>query len=163
MANPPITIGELIDVPAAGSPIGSAWAQEATNRIVHRFANSATRDAQFTNRLTGVLAYSIDTRRLCMWDGVGWLILSEYPTVVPAGSPNTIVWPHSNGASSTKVGASGWTSNTTVAGQYVRAAGLCHTIVDVTMGTAGVLRRRAEPPRSRRTSDGTRKEDQAAP
>jgi hypothetical protein len=44
-ANPPVTIGELTDVPAPGSAIASAWAQEVTNRIVHRFATKAALDA----------------------------------------------------------------------------------------------------------------------
>ncbi len=38
-ANPPITIGELTDVPAPGSAIASAWAQEVSGRVVQRFAN----------------------------------------------------------------------------------------------------------------------------
>jgi hypothetical protein len=42
---PPITIGEISDVPTVGSAIASQWAQEVTNRIVHRFANVAARDA----------------------------------------------------------------------------------------------------------------------
>jgi hypothetical protein len=44
-ANPPVTIGELTDVPAPGSPIASAWAQEVTNRIVHRFPTTAALNA----------------------------------------------------------------------------------------------------------------------
>jgi hypothetical protein len=46
-ANPPITIGELVDVPAPGSPIASAWSQEVSARIVHRFATTAARDAAY--------------------------------------------------------------------------------------------------------------------
>lgn len=45
MANPPITIGELNDVPAVGSGIKSAWCQEVTNRIHHRFATVAALNA----------------------------------------------------------------------------------------------------------------------
>jgi hypothetical protein len=44
-AAPPVTIGELADVPAPGSPIASAWSQEVTNRIVHRFATTAAMNA----------------------------------------------------------------------------------------------------------------------
>lgn len=43
-ANPPIVVGELTDVPAPGSPIASAWSQEVSNRIVHRFATKAALD-----------------------------------------------------------------------------------------------------------------------
>lgn len=46
--NPPITIGELVDVPAPGSGVKSQWCQEITNRIHHRFATPAARLAAFT-------------------------------------------------------------------------------------------------------------------
>lgn len=45
--NPPITIGELADVPAPGSGVKSQWCQEITNRIHHRFATPAARTAAF--------------------------------------------------------------------------------------------------------------------
>lgn len=139
MANPPITIGELIDVPAPGSAIASAWTQEATQRIVHRFATAAARDAQYTNRLTGALAYTIDTKRLCMWDGVGWVILREEPTAVAAGSPILTVWPHSNGAASTPIGVAGtWASGATVSAEYRRVAGLCHVGIRVALAAGGL-------------------------
>lgn len=38
---PPITVGELLDVPAPGSQIAAQWAQEVSGRIIHRFANVA--------------------------------------------------------------------------------------------------------------------------
>lgn len=44
-ATPPVTVGELVDVPAPGSPIASAWAQEVSNRIIHRFATTAAMNA----------------------------------------------------------------------------------------------------------------------
>lgn len=53
LANPPVTIGELTDVPAPGSPIASYWGQEVTRRIVHRFPDAATRDAQYPAAAAG--------------------------------------------------------------------------------------------------------------
>ena len=41
MPNPPITVGELTDVPAPESPINAQYMQEVANRIVHRFASVA--------------------------------------------------------------------------------------------------------------------------
>jgi hypothetical protein len=46
-ATPPITIGELTDVPTPGSGINSPWAQEVTRRSAHRFASIAERDAKY--------------------------------------------------------------------------------------------------------------------
>lgn len=46
--NPPITLGELTDVPAPGSGVKSAWCQEVTARIHHRFGTYAARTAAFT-------------------------------------------------------------------------------------------------------------------
>lgn len=37
MANPPITVGELVDVPAPQSPVNAQFHQEVAHRIVHRF------------------------------------------------------------------------------------------------------------------------------
>lgn len=53
MANPPITIGELTDVPAPLSPIASPWAQDVSRRIVHRFASTAERDAKYPANTAG--------------------------------------------------------------------------------------------------------------
>lgn len=38
---PPVTIGELANVPAPGSQIAAQWAQDVSSRIVQRFANVA--------------------------------------------------------------------------------------------------------------------------
>ena len=45
MPNPPITVGELIDVPAPESPINAQFHQEVANRVVHRFATVALMNA----------------------------------------------------------------------------------------------------------------------
>jgi hypothetical protein len=42
---PPITVGELTDVPAPGSQIAAQWAQEVSGRIIHRFPTKAAVDA----------------------------------------------------------------------------------------------------------------------
>jgi hypothetical protein len=70
-ANPPITIGELTDVPAPGSPIASPWAQEVSNRIIHRFANKAALDAWAA--ANGSYAVTLDSnvlyvRRAGVWE-----------------------------------------------------------------------------------------------
>lgn len=40
MANPPIIVGELTDVPAPGSEIDAQFHQEVAHRVVHRFAST---------------------------------------------------------------------------------------------------------------------------
>lgn len=41
--NPPVQVGELVDVPAPGSGVKSAWSQEVAARILGRFATAAAR------------------------------------------------------------------------------------------------------------------------
>lgn len=71
MANPPITVGELTDVPAPGSPIASAWSQEVSNRVVQRFATKTALDTWAA--AAGSLAVTLDTNTL--WQRVAgvWL------------------------------------------------------------------------------------------
>lgn len=45
MANPPITVGELVDVPAPGSEIDAQFHQEVAHRICHRFASTTAMNA----------------------------------------------------------------------------------------------------------------------
>jgi hypothetical protein len=86
-AAPPVTIGELVDVPAPGSPIASQWAQEVTNRAVHRFANNAARDAWAA--ANGSLAYTADRGRLWMRvAGAWWLIEGQTPRVACRAATN---------------------------------------------------------------------------
>jgi len=61
-ANPPVTIGELTDVPAPGSAILSAWTQEVTRRSMHRFATIAARDAAYpaAGAGDGAICYTAD-------------------------------------------------------------------------------------------------------
>lgn len=58
-ANPPVTVGELTDVPAPGSPIASAWAQEVSNRIMNRFATKTALDAWAA--ANGSIGFTADT------------------------------------------------------------------------------------------------------
>lgn len=73
MPNPPITIGELTDVPAFGSPIASPWTQEATRRIAHRFATVAERDAKYPAAGAGRGALCAVGATLYVSDGTRWL------------------------------------------------------------------------------------------
>jgi len=72
-ANPPITVGELVDVPAPGSPISSPWAQEVSNRIVHRFVNKAALDAWAA--AAGSYGTTLDTGRLYERIGTAWVLV----------------------------------------------------------------------------------------
>jgi hypothetical protein len=77
-AAPPVTIGELTNVPAPGSPIQSAWAQSATNRILHRFATIAARDAGFTSPAEGTQCIVTATKRRYISRGGAWSIDGWY-------------------------------------------------------------------------------------
>jgi len=78
-ANPPVQIGELTDVPAPGSPILSAWSQEVTARINHRFASTAARTTAWSAPnpvpVKGTMSYlatNNPTEGPEYWDGVAW-------------------------------------------------------------------------------------------
>jgi len=77
--NPPIQIGELLDVPAPGSGVKSAYHQEITNRIIHRFATTAARDAAAStfSSLGGVRCYITGTKTEYRHDGTGWIVMAE--------------------------------------------------------------------------------------
>ena len=57
------TIGELTNVPEPGAPLQSQWAQDATNRIVHRYASKAALD---------VWAAPVGTYAQTLDDGMLW-------------------------------------------------------------------------------------------
>jgi hypothetical protein len=80
MANPPITIGELGNVPAPLSPIQSDWAQDVTRRIVQRFASIAERDADWPPATAGrgaVCTVTGNPQRLFITDGATWQPLRD--------------------------------------------------------------------------------------
>lgn len=70
-AVPPIRIGELTDVPTPGSPIASAWSQEVTNRIRHRFPNVAARDTNWPAATAGNGAQCITLDTGTVWESTG--------------------------------------------------------------------------------------------
>jgi len=65
--NPPITIGELATVPAPGSGVTSAWAQQVSNRIVHRFATVAERDTKWPAATAGRGAMCVTNDPEVLW------------------------------------------------------------------------------------------------
>lgn len=74
-AGPPITVGELVDVPAPNSPINAQFHQEIANRVVQRFPTVAARDAWAA--ADGSLAYVTATKNHYRrvngaWIGVDW-------------------------------------------------------------------------------------------
>jgi hypothetical protein len=85
MANPPITIGELTDVPAPQSPISAQWAQEVTNRIQHRYASKAALDGWAT-ALVGTHAVTVNDGVVYQRVAAGWARLTPWQyAVVGAG------------------------------------------------------------------------------
>lgn len=85
-ANPPVTIGELNDVPSPGSPIASQWSQEVTRRILHRFATVAARDAAYpaATAAAGAICVTLDTG--FVWTVRGGIWCPVAGTVVAGGS-----------------------------------------------------------------------------
>jgi hypothetical protein len=74
---PPITIGELTDVPTYDSAIASPWAQEVSRRIVHRFASTAERDSKYPAAGAGVGAMCEVGSVLYICDGGKWADLAQ--------------------------------------------------------------------------------------
>lgn len=69
-AAPPMTIGELTNVPVPGSQLAAQWAQDVSSRIVQRFPDIATLKAW----TAPVGAYAVDTSTGIEWRRVaaGW-------------------------------------------------------------------------------------------
>ena len=98
-AAPPITVGELVDVPAPGSPIASQWAQEISNRVVQRFATKAALDAwAAANGSVGVTADNgVWLRAAGVWqliggDRVGFAAINAGQSWL-AGQTFSMSWP----------------------------------------------------------------------
>lgn len=70
-AAPPITVGELTDVPAPGSPIASAWAQEISERVHQRFATKAAMTAWAP--AAGARAFVTAENRNYTRQAAGWI------------------------------------------------------------------------------------------
>jgi hypothetical protein len=73
-AVPPVTIGELTDVPAPGAPVASQWATEVTRRSVHRFATVAARDTAYpaASAGPGAVCITLDTGTVWVVFGATW-------------------------------------------------------------------------------------------
>lgn len=115
MPNPPITVGELTDVPAPESPINAAFHQEVANRIVHRFATVAALNAWAA--ANGSVAYvtANDYHYLKVPDG--WVSLQ-------IGDPDWIAYTPTNPA------GSGW-SFSTATGRYMRSGSIVHVTANL--------------------------------
>lgn len=77
---PPITIGELTDVPAPGSQLAANWAQEVSGRIVHRYANRSALDAWAAPN--GSFAVTLDDMSLYRRKGGAWSRITPYTAKV---------------------------------------------------------------------------------
>jgi hypothetical protein len=119
---PPITIGELTDVPAPGSGISAAWAQEVSGRVRHRFANIAARDAQWPAATAGAGAQcvTLNDNRTYTSDGTIW----RYP-------PGTVL------ANATAVGADANVGGGAVTQDVITVSQVFTVPVTVTVSAAG--------------------------
>lgn len=89
----PITIGELADVPAPGSPIASQWSQEVTRRSLHRFATVAARDAAYpaASAGPGAQCVTLDTYTEWLSSGTAWIpIVAGLGEVAYSAQPTPI-------------------------------------------------------------------------
>lgn len=66
------TIGSLTNVPNAGAPISSPWAQDVTRLGVHVFATKAAMDAQYTTAANGATAITLDNGKRYIRLGGAW-------------------------------------------------------------------------------------------
>lgn len=86
---PPMTIGELHDVPVPGSAIGAAWAEEVSARVIHRFASVIARDAAYPAATAGAggMSWTNDHGGV-LWksNGTAWV------TVTPALVGSIDMW-----------------------------------------------------------------------
>lgn len=130
-AVPPITIGELTNVPAPGGFIQASWAQDATNRILHRFATKAALDSGWSNASNGSQALTLDTytrwiRRAGVWEPQ-WPRLVSYIQTAAATTTGTPVVdvPGCSVAIPLFTGHRYWVKGTVIFNQTV-AAGLAY-------------------------------------
>jgi len=86
-ANPPIAIGELADVPAPGSAILSAWTQEVSRRIVHRFTTVAQRDSLYPAASAGAGSICITQDSNTIWFVNTLIVWAPLNNAMPWQSP----------------------------------------------------------------------------
>jgi hypothetical protein len=77
--NPPVQIGELTNVPAPGSGVGSSYHQSIAARVMGRFATAAARTSAWAASIAppakgtpSYLATGNETEGPEYWDGVAW-------------------------------------------------------------------------------------------
>jgi hypothetical protein len=75
---PPITIGSLTTVPAPGSQLAAAWAQQASTRIVHAFPTKAAIDGWAAP--DGCRAVQTDNGREWRRIGASWSLVTPWFT-----------------------------------------------------------------------------------
>lgn len=83
---PPITIGELTNVPAPGSQLAAQWAQDVSSRIVQRFPTTAALKAWAAPG--GAYAIALDTGVLWVRLAVGWSQVTPWATSAPGVAVN---------------------------------------------------------------------------
>lgn len=71
------TIGELTNVPQPGAGVASQWAQDATNRVQHRFASKAALDA-WGSALVGTRAVTTNDGLSYQRVTGGWARITPY-------------------------------------------------------------------------------------
>lgn len=115
MASSPITIGELANVPAPGAPVKSAWAQDVTGRIVHRFASMAERDSKWPAAVAGRGAMCVTFDFDIVWkvnlvSGTPvWQMLPGQEVTRASMSANVSVTATSVGTAQTIIAGNAWT------------------------------------------------------
>jgi hypothetical protein len=91
---PPITIGELTDVPAPGSQLAAQWAQEVSARVIHHFP-SYTALAGWATAPLGSRAITLDDSLEWRKAAAGWSQVTPWATSAPGvavnGSINPVV------------------------------------------------------------------------
>jgi len=89
LAVPPIVVGSISDVPAPGSPIASNWANEVSNRIVHRFATAASRDSAWPASVAGVGSVCITLDTGTLWKVINAVWVAQRTLLgISSSSPN---------------------------------------------------------------------------
>jgi hypothetical protein len=90
---PPITIGELTDVPSPGSQLAAQWAQEVSSRVVQRFPTTAGLQAWAAPN--GAYAVALDTGVIYRRVGGVWSQFSPWITTA-VGIASSAVAPGSH-------------------------------------------------------------------
>lgn len=112
-ANPPIIVGELDNVPAPGSPIASAWAQDVSTRVLQRFANVAERNALYPAPPDGAECVTLDTYTFWLSHAGAWIDATLSGAAGPAGPAGATGAQGDPGESGNSILSAFWTYNPT--------------------------------------------------